>query len=452
MSALNRLSTYGWRNRVPAGIKTPMAIAGSGSLALRIAAIGTGFLQAVLAARLLGVHDYGVYAFVNSVVAIGATLALLGMDLLSVRELARLKAIAAWEKTAGFSRASRIAVLVASILVGAAVAGFALLAPGFEYRRELALAGLLIPPASLILLFQAQARGLGGVICSQVPNSLIRPVIMLVVFAVLYFGAVHIVTFDAVLIVLLANFAALIFAVSVIRRVSPSDPVTGPTALEMRKHVAQATPFLAMSVTGILQFNGPTLLLVWLSGPVQAGLFQPIALLAPIMVVGLDTIAMPVAPQIAHLWEVGDVTRLRRTLRAATLAATGISVCVIAALLLMGPFILSAFGKEFAAVRLPLLWIAFAQLINAASGHVGLLLSMTSHQRDALRCQVIQLAMTLGPGAALIPALGTQGAAISLAVGIVIFNVSALIYARMRLGFDPALPGALADLVKPHSR
>ena len=451
MSAWNRSPYAGWRNSLPPILTGPMAVAGSASLFLRIAAVGIGFLQSVLTARLLGVHDYGVFAFITAVVSIAATIALFGMAPLSVRELARLKAIAAWEQATGFFRASRITVFSASVLTGAVISGFALLAPpmaGLEYRHELALAGLIIPPTSMILLFQAHGRGLGAVIRGQVPNSLIRPGIMVAAFATLYFGAMRIVAFDAVLVFLFASFVALIFAAVTLRHMSPEKEVNGPVPLRMRKHLGQAASFFAMSVAVILQTNGITLLLVWLAGPAQAGLFQPIALLTPVMVIGLDPIAMPLAPRIAHLWEMGDIARLRRTLGMATLVATGITVCVIAGILLLAPFILGAFGKEFATVRSALLWIAFAQIISAAAGHVDSLLAMTSHQRDVLKCQIIQLLVSLVLGVVLIPVMGAEGAAISLAAGIVTFNGCALIYAHIRHGFVPALPGALAALIK----
>lgn len=443
MSGWNKSLSLGWRNNISAIMTSPMAIAGSGSLILRVAAIGIGFLQAVLAARLLGVRDYGVFAFVNSVISIGATLALLGMDLLAVRELARLKAIAAWEKAAGFFTASKITVLAASILVGAAISIYALLWPHLEYARELALAGIIVPPTSMILLFQAHGRGLGAVVRGQVPPNLIRPAIMLAIFAALYFGAMHIGAFGAVGILLLANLAALVFAAAILRRDSPTHQAKPSGPLEIREHIGQGLPFLGMSAIVILQGNGLTLLLVWLSGPEQAGIFQPLAFLTPIMAIGLETLAMPLAPRIAHLWAVGDVIQLKRTLRMATLVSTGVTVCVVAGILGLAPVILGAYGKEFVDARSALLWIAFAQLFNSAVGHVGFLLSMTSHQHDALKCQIVQLLVILALGVLLIPGLGARGAAISLAAGIVVFNGCALIYTRLRLGFDPALPGLI---------
>lgn len=430
----------------------PMAVAGSGSLALKIAAMGIGFLQAVLAARLLGVHDYGVFASVSAVVSIGATLAVLGMAPLAVRELARLRAIAAWAQAAEFFRASRTIVFGASVLAGAGVCGFALFMPGLEYRRELALAGLLIPPTSMLLLFQGYGRGLGAIVRGQMPMILVRPAVTVAVFAVLYFTAVHIAAFDAVLVLLLSSLVALAFAAAILRKVWPAGKVTEPVPLQIRKHLRHAGSFFAMSVAMILQANWITLLLVWLSGAEQAGLFQPIALLAPLMVIGLDTITMPIAPRIAHLWELGDVARLRRTLRTAMLVAISITVCVTAGILLLAPIILRAFGKEFVALEPTLLWIAFAQFINAASGHVDSLLAMTSHQRDVVKCQIAQLLVNLVLGVILIPGSGAQGAVIALAGGIVTYNICALIYARLRLGFDPALPGVVLDYYSNQQR
>lgn len=62
------------------------------SIVIRTTAIGLGFIQAVLTARLLGPEGYGIVAVALSVATVAATLSVLGLGPLAVRELARLVA------------------------------------------------------------------------------------------------------------------------------------------------------------------------------------------------------------------------------------------------------------------------------------------------------------------------------------------------------------------------
>jgi O-antigen/teichoic acid export membrane protein len=76
--------------------------------------------------------------------------------------------------------------------------------------------------------------------------------------------------------------------------------------------------------------------------------------------------------------------------------------------------ILAVFGPEFTRYQYLLLWIAVAQLINAATGAAPLLLAMGGDMKRRIRAQAATLVTQAGLGLLLIPYFGAVGAAMSL--------------------------------------
>ena len=187
-----------------------------------------------------------------------------------------------------------------------------------------------------------------------------------------------------------------------------------------------------------------TLMLGWLAGPREAGLFQPVARIVPLMVLPAQVVSASFAPRVAELWALGERVRVMRLTHTFTLITSAMTLAVVGLLILAAPLIMRIFGAEF----LPsaaLLWIVgLAQLLNAAAGPVGQLMTMTGHAGNALRGQLAALAVNLLLGIVLIPSQGAQGAAIAMAGGLAVWNLVLLARARQLLGFDPSLLGALA--------
>jgi O-antigen/teichoic acid export membrane protein len=124
---------------------------------------------------------------------------------------------------------------------------------------------------------------------------------------------------------------------------------------------------------------------------------------------------------------------------------TTLSAPFLALLLLLGTRIVSALHQQggMAAAALPILCAAF--LLDAMTGPVAQVLTMSGRPAINFANNVGGLACNVALNLALIPRLGITGAAISWAVAIAGINTARLIEARALLGITPFAP----DLWKP---
>ncbi len=429
----------------------PVALGSIWSIAIKVAALGLGFLQAILTARLLGPEGYGTIAVALAVATIVATCATLGLGPLAVREVARLSVRADWSELRGFLRFSGLAVIGASIVAGGAIAALALWSDlfGASYRREIAMASILVLPLAMLFYFRGVFQGFGQVLAAQLPGDLLRPIVLVGGLGFLFVTASPATTTSYLVIAIGAGFSAAIVAVMIFRGITAHRIPTASQTLHPRQWRRAATPFLAMAVFGVFGGEVNTLLLGWLSGPAETGLFQPVARIAPLMLIGLQAVSVPFAPRVATLWEQGAIAALHRTTWLVTLTTTGATVLTGAAIVVLAPLILSAFGKVFLVAIDAILVVAVAQIFNAACGSVGMLLSMTGHQGTVARCQIAGLTSNLLLGIWLIPSAGVYGAAIAFSGSVVVSNILMLVAVKRILGFNASLLGARYLVVGP---
>jgi O-antigen/teichoic acid export membrane protein len=403
---------------LPEYLTGAMARHSSANLAMRIFGLGSGFLFAVAAARLLGPAGYGIVAVAISAATVLAAIAVLGLDGLALRHTAALVTKREWDDLRLFIRWACLWVMSASAVAALLMLGVS----GWSdtFGSALRIAAIAVPLLAGILLLKSIILGSGQVIASQIPNEVVRWIVILPIVAVLLVlrhGSPELV----ILAVVAGLVSALVVSGRLLRGLMARWPGASAIDPKRRKWLHQAMPFLAISVFGIIGTEISTLLLGWLSGPREAGLYQPIAKLAPIMLLATYSIETALAPRITQKWEAGDHIGLQRLMRRSAFASTIATTLISAAILLASPLILGAFGSEFAAYKNYLYWIAAAQLTNAALGASPLLLAMVGDMRHRLQAQAVNMVVQLGLAVALIPALGALGAVISLSFSILVW-------------------------------
>lgn len=421
--------------------RRPVARGAIISIVVRVVALGLGFLQAIMTARLLGPEGFGTVAFALSIAAIAATFAMLGFGPLAVREVARLSVRADWPNLRGFLRFSGFVVFVASLVTAGFIAILALETELFDmrFRHEIAVASILVLPLAMTIYLRGALQGLGQVLLAQLPGDLLRPIILVGFLGVLLASGGSATTIDFLILVLCttgltAMLAALILSKSVQIQLNASV-----AKLESKKWSLSAAPFFAIFLFGVVGNEANTLLLGWLAGPAEAGLFQPVARLAPIMLIANEALAMPLAPRIAALWETRDLQGIRHLYRLATRVSAMVTVLVVVVVVLLAPFIFSAFGHEFLVNSHLMLWIGLAQIVNASTGPAGQLLAMAGAMRLRIMAQGLTVIVQLGLGLLLVGPYGADGAAMALVGAILMWSLAHWLFARLALGIDTSL-------------
>jgi len=425
----------------------PVARGAMISVVVRVGGIGIVTVQAILTARLLGPEGYGTVAFVLSLSSIFASIVLLGTEPLATREVARLLTLDDRPALKGFLGMIRRSVVVAGLAGALIWMGIAtLVLPGRtegNWAQYAVFAALIFPVLALTLQMQAVLRGHGLVAMSQLPQMVLRPLVLVAVLCLAYVTAWQIGPLTYLVVAVIANLIAFGVAAYVLRSTLASLREVAATPPRLGALVGAAAPFLAIGAIGVMLGEINTLMLMWWADAEQTGLFQPIARIAPLLMLAMQAVGTRYAPRITEFWTAGETARLADVTRKVTVITTGFTLLSAVVLLFFAKPLLGLFGREFAVNAHALWWIAGAQIVNAACGPAAMLLTMSGHAPRAIGPQLLGLAVNILLGALLIPGRGAEGAAIAMAGGIVTWNLAMLVLVVRRVGFDPSLFGSV---------
>ena len=193
--------------------------------------------------------------------------------------------------------------------------------------------------------------------------------------------------------------------------------------------------WLVMFVGQLIQWSGNIFLGIW-STPSEVALFTAAQRTAMLMIFVLTAINTVVAPKFAHLHKSQNHEQLASV---AYYSARLLSVVSLPILIIMFVFpkeILSLFGEEFDNAAIYLQILALGQFVNAITGSVGYLLSMSGNEKDLRNSSIVSGLIVITLSLILVPLYGGLGAAISVAIAIAMQNLLAVHWVKKRLGIN----------------
>lgn len=400
-----------------------------GSIAVRGSAVALNIVIGLVLARLMGPRGYGVYSFALVTTALFAIPSTAALSTLVVREVAGSLAREERGLVRGVTRwAGRWAVILS--LVAAATAALIAIVVRSRLTEEslftFLIALILVPVLSLTAIRGATLRGLHRVVIGQLPEQIVIPAVMFVALGVvLASGRAAVVdsTFAISLYVGAALFA-LALAVQMSTRQLPPGVGEAEPLYDTKAWAGAVVPLFAVSGLRFANQELGLLLVGSLAGPSDAGIYRVAGRAAELVSFGLAGINAAIAPGLARRHANSDVPGLRRLVRLGALASLAWAVPVAALLIGFGPWILThVFGPEYAVGAASMTILCLAQLVNSATGPVGVLLNMTGRERVTARGHGLALTVGVAAGLLLIPRWGVEGAAAAAALSMVTWNV-----------------------------
>ena len=410
------------------------------AMGLRLGGVALAYLSNVLLSRLLGLHGYGLYAILIGWVSLLSVQARLGFDATVLRYATIYRQEGAWMSLRGL-----ITVATGTVAAIAVVSCLVMMAIGSRFNVSswnLAWASVLLVPTSLLALFSAFVLSAEKVISSQFFDQILRPLLLIALLcgAFLSGGAdlagrsAMMLTSVAAIVALLALSGRLIFA---FRASFTVEPDYGSVPAWFRLSLPL---FLITAIQELLN----QLQVVMLGGFVNAqaaGLYAAASRLSNLLSFGLVAVSSICGPMIAsayHRRAFGELGRL-----ASLTAKIGLGFAIAAAICLIvaGPLLLNLFGAGFAAAYPVLVVLIAGGLVNAFTGVVAYLLTLTGHEVQALVIFALALAANVILNILLIPHWGPVGAAAASTSSTVLWNVAMVIYVRFRLGIDASALG-----------
>ena len=213
-------------------------------------------------------------------------------------------------------------------------------------------------------------------------------------------------------------------------------PKTNRSAMSWHELFSSCLPlWLVMFVGQLIQWSGNIFLGIW-STPSEVALFTAAQRTAMLMIFVLTAINTVVAPKFAHLHKSQNHEQLASV---AYYSARLLSVVSLPILIIMFVFpkeILALFGEEFDNAAIYLQILALGQFVNAITGSVGYLLSMSGNEKDLRNSSIVSGLIVITLSLILVPLYGGLGAAISVAIAIAMQNLLAVHWVKKRLGIN----------------
>lgn len=395
------------------------------------------FVLAVLLARFLGSRGYGLYALAFAWSTLLTIPAILGLNIFLVRGIAVYEVKKQWSLMKGLLFRTNQLVLLTSttIAVCGAIVAVTWLSPSF--RGPFCVAMLLVPLTALTLLRQGAMQAFGRVVRGQLPEYLIRPLLIIVGVVALELVGDGALTPTTALGANVAGVAvAFVVGAVLLRRALPTALRTVRPEFATREWLRASLPMMLIAGVWMVNNNITTLMVGTIDGPRAAGVYTVVQKAAEVIVIVLYATNMPLAPAVARLYARKDRQGLEHTTEQMARATLVVSAPLAVALMVFPHIYLDLFGASFQTGATALVILALGQLINAAAGPSGNVLLMTGQERIAVRGVAAGLLANVVLAVVLVPPLGVTGGAIAFATGLALWNTVLVVLARRLVGVN----------------
>lgn len=423
------------------GLRGEVLRSGVGSGAVKVAGTFLSLAVALVLARILGPGGYGIYSYVFALVTILSIPAQFGLPQLVVRETARAQSSDDWSALRGIWRWAGAIVLVSSMLL-ALIGG--LVAVLFSSRfdpLQLATFGwglALVPALVLARLRGAALRGLRHIVAGQMPDTVLRPALLVVFVLALTFGLGAELTADRAM-ALHVVAAVLAFGAGAVwlHRTRPAHSRVAHPRFEHRQWARAIVPLGLTASMMVINRHADIVLLGLFVEADEVGRYRVAVQAAMLVAFGLQTVDLVAAPYVTRMYHQDNQARLQRFVTACARVSLAVALPATLVFVLLGEWLLRwVVGVEYIGAAAALAILSLGQLANASMGSVGLLLNMTDHEGIVARTVALAATGNIIGNLALIPIWGMEGAAVATAGTLLVWNVLLARAVKKRLGVN----------------
>jgi O-antigen/teichoic acid export membrane protein len=410
---------------------------GGGVFVLKVGESFFALIFSILLARILGPSEYGIFAYVMSIIGILKVPSALGFPTLILREIAFYKTDSNWQKLKGILKCGNFYVSLSSIIL---IILSLLTAPYIleeTYLNVLYIALPILIFSSLITLNGNALRGYGKVVLGQIPGQLIRPVLFLLSLLLVYFtNYISLSPSLAMILQLISYLIAMIMVFYFLKEATPKIISEVAAKYDVKRWNKSLLPFLVISGTSVLKLNVDILFLGFLSTSADVGIYKIVVQGANLIYFIMVAINIAVAPVIAEQYKSNEMRKLQNTLVMISRVVTFLTIPLFLVLFFFGKGVLGLlFGAEYAAGAIALSILCVSALFNAITGPLPLILNMVELEKECLRGELVGVTINVLLNPIMIILLGINGAALATAISIVAGNLYWLykLYSRTKL-------------------
>ena len=379
----------------------------------------------VLLARTLGAEGYGLYLFTLTIAHMLALPVLAGLPTLITRQTAIYRSQGDWSGLRGIVLWSQRFVFVTTAAIICLGLGSLALVP--HLVTDLSPVYFLSLPLIFCLAFMQVAsavlRGFEFPVWGQLPDSAIRPLLLLVLVAVTaLLGLLTPAT--AMTVHVMAATAALAWAVWMTRHHCPTHPPNHAVhgrRFETRAWLSSLLPLSLITAAGMINSRIDLLILGMLAGKESVAVYGLAAQISGLVLAGQTIVNSIIGPKIARLHVSGDKVLLQSLITQACRLSSLIALFCVVSILVFGDWVVSwLVGAEFSESARIAAIVSVGYLFSAMMGPVALLLNMTGHEWLTMKVIWGSAALNTVLNLLLIPVYGAYGAAVATLVSTVL--------------------------------
>ncbi|MEO8759175.1 MAG: oligosaccharide flippase family protein [Devosia sp.] len=415
------------------------------SLFIKVATAGLTYAMYVILSRVMGVTEYGYFAFGLSLATILAIGANFGQQTAILRYWPEEmvagrpgKALDALRSGGALTIIVGVGVTLALLAVSA-VTG----AVGGGPVLHLYAAAALILPLALAEYWSSALRAQGSVWTGLSPRDLIWRLALPVAVVALWYAGVSLSGWAALL--LTAAVLALSLALQYLLAGARHYEIAAGTAglkTYWTEHGRASRSFFLGTVLDSAALNIDIIFVGLLVAPAAAGVYFNAFRTAGLLTLFMFAITLVVAPMVSQHFHADEMRKAQAITALCAWAGFLFSLVVFAGFLLFGDQVMSLFGGNNRQGTLLLIILSVGLLFDAATGPSRIVMMMTGHERDYVRIFGAVIVAGMIVQIPVIMAYGAVGAALVNTIARIAAQLAIAWYSRRRIGLDTTLLGA----------
>ncbi len=414
-----------------------------GSLFIKFLSVLFTFLSSIILARVLGLEQFGLYTLAFATVVLLTVPVSFGLPNLIIRFISKYEVENNNNAIKGLLIRTNQFVFVTTLIIWVIVIinyylwwknMNAILVEAIWY-------GLLLVP--LIVLSSIQASILNGlryVVLGQLSDTIFRNGLLLVGVTIYYVFELKLTPGKAIIIHIIATTISFLLGFFFLKRKLLFKIRNIIPVFYDKEWFKQALPFSITSGIQVIKSKLITYILAIFSSFESVAIFDIALRGASLAAFTLDALNTAIAPYISYTFEKKNMKRLQQILTKTSRIIFIFAVPVVLIFIIGGkPLLVFLFGKEYEASYLPLVILCIGQLVNTATGSVGILLAMTGRQAVFTKVILVSAILNLFLSVPFVMYFDTLGAAIVYSSLMAIQNIYLVFYVKSRLNFNTTI-------------
>ncbi|MEZ8358956.1 oligosaccharide flippase family protein [Vibrio splendidus] len=408
------------------------------TMGVQLGSKGLSVLFGVMLARYLGPQEYGLYGYIISVIAIFTVPVIAGLPNLIVREISCYISLNNNAKIKGILLWSYIYILFTSLISTL----FLCYTLGRDVTDSytgllIVFSAFLIPLRALVAHQAAVISAFKNPVKSILPSGVIYPATSIILLSIVNYLDVYEITTEFVLfIIVVTTFSSLIVGFLISRKEFINIFSSAESSYEVKNWFCSLMPFTILVAFTTINNEIAVVILGQLGSKESAGYYRIAMQGVSLIFLALTTVNLIVGPYVAESYKKDKMAYTQELIKKGVLLSSVFSApFVVMFIFFPSEIIIFVFGEEFLPASKTLLIMSVGQFINIILGSVGMVINMTGNERYSVRYLLISLIINITLLYILVPIYGSIGAAMSVTISLILWNLmlAATIYKRTGL-------------------